>query len=230
MPLATKQALASIPLFSGLTDEQIAPLAEHLRRRTFQERETIVRRGDPGDSLYIITGGKVKVSYADEDDETIIAMLSAGDFFGELSLLDGEARSADVVALEPTETLVLSAADVRRSIIETPEVALSLLTELSGRLRRSTEWIRALSSQDVYGRIAQQLLNLSETHGVDAPGGGRRILIRLTQNDLAGIVGASRESVNKAIGFFKEKGHISVDTTYHITVHDRAALEKRCQQ
>lgn len=227
---AAAQALASIPLFSGLTEEQLAPLAAHLRRRTFQERDTIVRRGDPGDALYIVNSGKVKVVYSDEEDETIIAVLRSGDFFGELSVLDGEARSADVIALETTEVLVLSGEDLNRSIAEVPGMAQSVLREIAGRLRRSTEWIRALSSQDVYGRIAQQLLNLSSSHGVDAPGGGRRILLRLTQNDLAGIVGASRESVNKAIGYFKQKNWITVDTTYHITVHNREALEKRCQQ
>ena len=110
-----------------------------------------------------------------------------------------------------------------------PAIAVALLRELAGRLRRATMWIHSLSSQDVYGRIAQQLLSLSTTHGVDVPEGGRRILLRLTQNDMAGIVGASRESVNKAMGYFKSKGYIAVDTTYHITVYDRAALEKRCQ-
>lgn len=226
---AAAQALASIPFFSGLTPEQLVPLASHLRRRHFQEREAIVRRGDPGDSLYIVNSGKVKVSYADEDDETIITVLRSGECFGELSLFDGAPRSADVIALEPTEVLILSGDDLSRAIAEVPGIAMSFLREMAGRLRRSTEWIRALSSQDVYGRIAQQLLNLSASHGVDAPGGGRRILLRLTQNDLAGIVGASRESVNKAIGYFKQKGYITVDTTYHITVHNRQALEKRCQ-
>jgi CRP/FNR family transcriptional regulator, cyclic AMP receptor protein len=110
-----------------------------------------------------------------------------------------------------------------------PSIAITLLQQLAGRLRRSTSWIRSLSSQDVYGRIASQLLHLSKTHGIDLESGGRRIALRLTQNDMASIVGASRESVNKAMGYFKQKGYIAVDSTYHITVFDADALEKRCQ-
>ena len=226
------QALAAVPLFSALSHDQLALVARHLKRRTFAERDVIVRRDSPGDALFIIIGGRVKVSYGDEDGdggETIIAVLDGGDFFGELSILDGEGRSADVVALEPTDVLILAADDFRMCLREVPAIGIELLHELAGRLRRATGWIRSLSSQDVYGRIAQQLLDLSRTHGADVPGGGRRILLRLTQNDLAGIVGASRESVNKAMGFYKSKGYIAVDTTYHITVFNREALEKRCQ-
>ncbi len=227
--MLTDKALAAVPLFSGLKPEELALVAKQLRRRSFAEREVIVHRDGPGDALYILTAGKVKVACSGEENETIIALMASGDFFGELSILDGEGRSADVVALEPTEVLVLSAADFNRCLANMPGIAVSLLRELAGRLRRSTSWIQALSSQDVYGRIAQQLLSLSDTHGVDSPM-GKRIALRLTQNDLAGIVGASRESVNKAVGYFKSKGYISVDaSSYHITIHDRPALHKRCQ-
>lgn len=222
------KALSSVPLFSGLTEEEAQYIASHLRRRTYADRDVIVRRDSPGDALYIILSGKVKVSYTDDVDETIIAVFRTGDFFGEMSVLDGEGRSADVVAVEPTEVAILAAEDFHAALHAVPGIAITLLKQLAGRLRRSTNWIRSLSSQDVYGRIAGQLLLLSQTHGVDVEG-GRRILLRLTQNDLAGIVGASRESVNKAIGYFKSKGYISVDTTYYITVHNADALAKRSQ-
>lgn len=224
------KALAAVPLFSGLTEEQLLLVVKHLRRRSYEERDVIVRRDSPGDALFILVSGKVKVSYMEEDGEgeTIIAVFRAGDFFGELSILDGAGRSADVVALEPTEVLVLSADDFHRILHDVPAISVTLLREIAGRLRRSTSWIRSLSSQDVYGRIAQQLLYLADTHGVEV-NGSKRIGLRLTQNDIAGIVGASRESVNKAMGYFKSKGYISVDTTYHITVHDAEALEKRCR-
>lgn len=223
------KALGSVPLFSSLDDEQLTFVSQHLRQRSYEDRDVIVLRDSPGDALFILTTGKVKVSYREDEGETIIAVLSAGDFFGELSVLDGSGRSADVVALEPTHVLILSADDFRACMHAVPAVGISLLRELAGRLRRATTWIRTLSSQDVYGRIAEQLLGLSEIHGVDVENGGRRILLRLTQNDIAGLVGASRESVNKAMGYFKSKGYISVDTTFHITVFDRGALEKRCQ-
>lgn len=223
------KALSAVSLFSGLDEEQLAYVARHLRRRTYNERDVIVRRDSPGDALFIITSGKVKVSYLEDEAETIIAVFRAGDIVGELALLDGEDRSADVIALEPTDVLILSADDFRTCLQTMPAIGTALLKELAGRLRRSTDWIRSLSSQDVYGRIAQQLLFLSQMHGVDVEGGGRRITLRLTQNDLAGIVGASRESVNKAMGYFKSKGYIAVDTTYHITVFNREALQRRCQ-
>lgn len=226
MPLA--RALAAVPLFADLSDEQLAHVAGCLRRASFEPGAVVVRRDGPGKSLYILVSGKVKVAYPGDDGETIIAMLSAGDFFGELSVLDGEGRSADVVALEKTEALVLSADDVHACLRSYPAISVALLKGLAGRLRRSTEWIATLSSQDVYGRIARQLLDLSREHGVDAPGGGRLIRLRLTQIDIAGIVGASRESVNKAMGYFKSKGYISVDSLHHITVLNPEALERRC--
>lgn len=225
------KALACVPLFSTLNEEQLELVAKHLRRRVYAERDVIVRRDSPGEALFLLISGKVKVSYLEEENEgeTIIAVLRAGEFFGELSILDGEGRSADVVALEPTEVLILSADDFHMCLHAVPAIGIALLKEMAGRLRRSTSWIRSLSSQDVYGRIAQQLLILGDTHGVALEDGGVRIGLRLTQNDLAGIVGASRESVNKAMGYFKSKGYIAVDTTYHITVFDREALQRRCQ-
>lgn len=227
----TEKALASVPLFSSLSPEQLGLIAAKLQRRIYAEREVIVRRDSPGDALFILVSGKVKVSYTGDEDETIIAVLSAGEFFGELSILDGEGRSADVITVEPTEVLILSAADFNQCLATMPTIAPELLRQLAGRLRRATSWIRTLSSQDVYGRIAQQLLFLCQTHGVDTPSGGRRIALRLTQHDIAGIVGASRESVNKAMGYFKTKGYLSVDqANYNITVHDLAALERRGHQ
>ncbi|MDX1931526.1 MAG: Crp/Fnr family transcriptional regulator [Capsulimonadales bacterium] len=223
------QVLAAVPLFSTLDDEQLAQVARYLRRLTYNERDVIVRRDSPGDALFIITAGKVKVAYLEEEGETIIAMMQTGDFFGELAIIDGEGRSADVVALEETEVLVLSAEDFRHSLQTVPAMSLALMKELAGRLRRTTSWVQKLSSQDVYGRIAQQLIYLADTHGIDVENNGRKIGLRLTQNDIASIVGASRESVNKAMGYFKSKGYITVDSTYHITVFNRAALERRSQ-
>ena len=222
------KALASVPLFATLNEAQLEFIAAKLQRHIYHEREVIFRRDSPGDALFILVSGKVKVAYIEDEGETIIAVLQTGDFFGDLSLLDGAGRSADIIALETTEALILSAADFKQSLSAMPEIAIALLHELAGRLRRSTGWIRSLSSQDVYGRIAEQLLYLSEKHGTDVDG-GRRINLRLTQNDIAGLVGASRESVNKAMGFYKQKGYITVDTAFHVTVRDRSALEKRCQ-
>lgn len=232
MTMLLSRALASVPLFSDLDAEQLNAIADCLRRRSFDERDVIVHRDAPGDALYIVTSGKVKVSVPGDEGETIVALFSAGDFFGELSLFDGAARSADVIALEPTQVLMLPASDLWASIHKYPAISTAFLRELAGRVRRATEWMHVIVSLPVDGRIAAQLLHLSRTHGVALPGGrpGERLIrLRLTQNDLASIVGASRESVNKAMGYLKTKGWISVDTTYRITVHDHDALKKRCQ-
>jgi CRP/FNR family cyclic AMP-dependent transcriptional regulator len=221
-----EEILATVPLFSSLTGDQLAAVAVRLKRRQFEERDVIIRQDDPGDAMFVLVSGRVKVSVQEGEGETILAVLGAGDCFGELALVDGERRSADVVAVEPTEVLILSTQDFQDSVREMPGIAFGLLREMAGRLRRSNQWVRSLSSQDVYGRIAAQLLHLADTHGVDVPG-GRRILLRLTQNDLAAIIGSSRESVNKAVGYFKTKRVISVDTSYHITIHDTDSLRKR---
>ena len=225
------KALASVPLFSELAPDELDAIADCLRRRTFDEREVIVRRDAPGDALFIITSGKVKVSVPSDEGETIICFYSAGDFFGELAILDGENRSADVTALEPTHALMLSASDVRASIAKYPAIASAFLRELAGRVRRSTESMRTIMTLPVDGRIAAQLLHLSETQGMDLPGGSgaRLIRLRLTQNDIASFVGASRESVNKAMGYLKSKNWISWDNLHYITIHDHGALRKRCQ-
>ncbi len=238
--MSLSKALASVPLFSELAPDQLEAVAACLRRRTFDERDVIVRRGAAGDALFIITSGKVKVSVPAEEGETIIRVFSAGDFFGELAILDGENRSANVIALEPTHALVLSASDMRASLAKYPGIATAFLRELAGRVRRSTEWMQVLMTLPVDGRIAAQLVHLSDTQGVDLPSssvdgaaaarrGERLIRLRLTQNDIASIVGASRESVNKAMGYLKSKGWISVDNLHYITIHDHEALRKRCQ-
>jgi CRP-like cAMP-binding protein len=224
------QVLASVPLFIGLDEEQLEYVARHLKRRTYAEHDVIVRLHDPGDALFILVSGKVKVVSGGEGDETIIAVFRAGDFFGELSILDHEGRSADVVALEATEVLILASDDFYKCVNEVPAIAVALLKELAGRLRRATSWIRSLSSQDVQGRIAQQLLLLAEKHGTPMEGGGIRIGLRLTQNDLASIVGASRESVNKVLGIFKGKGYVTVDSSYHFTVYNRKALQNEASR
>lgn len=228
-PTQSTQTLSNVPLFEGLTQEQLADVARRVRRRTFEPREYLVRRDEIGDAMYILLSGKVKVSTLTEvgQTETIVATLSTDDIIGELSVLDGERRSADVIAIERTEALVLSAEDVRAWVHAFPAVGLALLRTLAGRVRRSTEWISVLCSQDVSGRLARVLLDLSRMHGVDLPGGGRMVRLHLTQNDLGSLVGASRESVNKAISSFKEVKWIAPDDKPYITILNREALERR---
>ena len=220
--------IEQIPLFRDLTEAQRNAIAAKCKLRSYEDKDVILHRDAPKEGLFMLVHGKVKISYSDDVDETIIAVLRVGDFFGELSAIDGAVASADVVAIDSTDVLHLSADDFDAIMLEMPEITLALLKYVSKRLRGATEWIRMLSSQDVYGRIAGQLVLLAREHGEQTPD-GIRIPLRLTQNDLAGLVGASRESVNKAVGFFKTKQYIAVDGLYRITIRDMTALARRSQ-
>jgi CRP/FNR family cyclic AMP-dependent transcriptional regulator len=227
--MAILDTLADVPLFSGLQPTDLDLIAQRVRQRRYRPGEAIFHRDDPGVALYIIVAGKVKVHNETPDGgDVMLTILSNGDFFGEMSLLDGEERSADVSTLEPTEVLVLTQADLHDCIRQAPQIAINLLATLAGRLRRTNETIQALSSLDVHGRVAKQLLLLSRQHGVQTPE-GVQIGIRLTQTDLAGLVGASRESVNKVLGYFRRRGYLTLDDQHRITLLKPDELARRCE-
>jgi CRP/FNR family transcriptional regulator, cyclic AMP receptor protein len=227
--MAILDTLADVPLFSGLQPTDLELIAQRVRQRRYRPGEAIFHRDDPGVALYIIVAGKVKVHNETPDGgDVMLTILSNGDFFGEMSLLDGEERSADVSTLEPTEVLVLTQADLHDCIRQAPQIAINLLATLAGRLRRTNETIQALSSLDVHGRVAKQLLLLSRQHGVQTPA-GMQIGIRLTQTDLAGLVGASRESVNKVLGYFRRRGYLTLDDQHRITLLKPDELARRCE-
>jgi CRP/FNR family transcriptional regulator/CRP/FNR family cyclic AMP-dependent transcriptional regulator len=176
--------------------------------------------------LYVILTGKVKISVTSPDGQEVsLALLSAGDYFGELALLDGQPRSASAVALEPAETLTLQRADFLKAVLRYPRIAVQVMNVLSRRLRQTDAMIEDLLFLDVHGRVAKKLLELGESHGIRTPE-GIRIELRLTQGELAAMVGASRESVNKVMGYFTDKQFISTDK-YKITIKRLADLRRR---
>lgn len=206
--MADRSLLAGAPLFADLPEDEQARLAALLRRRPYARGATIFLRGDPGASLFLIESGRVKITLtSDEGKEVVLALLGPGDVFGELSLLDGEPRSADAVALEPCQLLLLAREDVLRVLESRPRVALNLLAVLARRLRRDNQLVQDVTSLDVPARLARALLTLAEGQG--RPGqGGVAIEARLTQSELAAMVGATRESVNKWLGFYARQGLI----------------------
>jgi CRP-like cAMP-binding protein len=225
--MAILDSLADVPLFSGLQHADLELIAQRVRQRRYRGGEVIFHKDDPGIAFYMILSGRVKVHTETADGtEVMLAVLSSGEFVGELSLLDGEPRSADVSTLEPTEVLVLTRDDLVECIHQAPRIAINLLATLAGRLRRTNETVQALSSLDVHARVAKQLLLLSQQHGVSTPQ-GTQIGIRLTQSDLAGLVGASRESVNKVLGFFRRRAWIALDDQHRITVLKPDELARR---
>ncbi|MBV9691371.1 MAG: Crp/Fnr family transcriptional regulator [Ktedonobacteraceae bacterium] len=215
-----------VSLFSDLSDEEVHELTTLARRRVFRSGEVIFHRDDPGQMLYIIKEGKVKICLNSPDGQEIsLVVFGKGECFGELALLDGLPRSADAIAMERVECYTLQRSDFHNAIIKQPTIAIQVLAVLSKRLRSTDQQVEDLIFLDVYGRVAKKLLELAEAHGVKVDD-GTRIEIRLTQQELASMVGASRESVNKVLGYFTDKKYLSTDR-HKITIHRVEDLKRR---
>jgi CRP/FNR family transcriptional regulator, cyclic AMP receptor protein len=219
-------SLSQVQLFAGLDHEALRELATSMRHRAFRPGEIIVHRDDPGQVLYIIREGKVKIYITSPDGQEVsLAVFGPGDYFGELAMLDGQPRSASAVALEAVEAICLQRTDFINAVMRYPRIAIQVMYVLSRRLRQTDAMIEDLLFLDVHGRVAKKLLDLADLHGVRTPE-GIRIELRLTQGELAAMVGASRESVNKVMGYFTDKQFISTDK-YKITITRLAELRRR---
>ena len=218
--------LDKVPLFAGLDAEVLAELATVMKRRSFRAGEIIFHRDDPGQVLYVLREGKVKIYLTSQDgQEVALAIFGPGDYFGELALLDGQPRSASAIAIEQAETFSLQRSDFINAVMRHPRIAVQVMNVLSRRLRQTDSMVEDLLFLDVHGRVAKKLLDLAELHGTRTPD-GIRIEMRLTQGELAAMVGASRESVNKVMGYFTDKRFITTDK-YKITVTRLADLRRR---
>jgi CRP/FNR family transcriptional regulator, cyclic AMP receptor protein len=206
--MITGETLARSPLLRGFAEEDLARLAGAARRRTYRRGEVIVHQGDPGDALYLLQSGRVKIALrADSGDEAVVAILGPGDCFGELSLIDGEPRSAAVEALEPVETVSLGRGDFLRFVRANPRTMERLLRTLAGTIRRANGEVADLVFLDLHGRLVKKLLDLAADHGQLADG-AIEIQLPITQEDLAAMIGATRASVNKVLGWYEECGAI----------------------
>ena len=204
----TSATLRKVVLFEGLDDEGLAALEKRLRRRRFGKGHVLFMRGDPGDDLFIIESGTVKICLTSaEGKEITLALLGPGEFLGELALLDGQPRSSDALTIEPCQFLLLGRNDFRQFIQERPSVTLQLLEVLSRRLRSDNQLIQDAAFFDVPARLARVILALAESLGQPV-GPGTAIARRLTQSELAGMVGATRESVNRWLVYFERQGLI----------------------
>jgi CRP/FNR family cyclic AMP-dependent transcriptional regulator len=219
----TADFLATIPLFSGLQRDELQKFADLTRERSYPKGSVILFQDDPGDSLFVLRSGRVKVVLIGEDGrEVILGVLEPGAHFGELALIDDQPRSAHVIAMEDANLLILRREDFRRRVEANPSVAWALLTELSRRLRRADVKIGGLVLLDVPGRIARLLLDLADEAGTAA------IEKPLTHQTIAQMIGASRETVSRAMKEFQDSGLITVERR-RIAVGNREALEKRSQ-
>ncbi len=215
-----------VSLFSTLDPDALRELASAARRRAFRTGEVIFHRDDPGQVLYVIREGKVKICINSPDGhEVVLAVFAPGDYFGELALLDGQPRSASAVAIDMVEVYALQRSDFINVVIHHPRIAIQVMNVLSQRLRQTDSMIEDLLFLDVHGRVAKKLLDLANLHGVRTPE-GIRIDMKLTQSDLAALVGASRESVNQVLGYFVDTRFITSEKR-KITILRLADLRRR---
>jgi CRP/FNR family transcriptional regulator, cyclic AMP receptor protein len=209
-PLA--ETLATVPFFSGLDAASLDRVTRGMRTRRFRKGEVIFHLGDPGDALFIVVSGAIKIMLpSDTGDEAILATLRAGDVFGELALLDGAPRSATAAALEASETAILPRAQFRELLATEPAIRDALLASLAAELRRLTNHVEELHFLDITGRLAARLVRLAQEGGTKLPDGGVRLRKNLTQGDLAAMVGCTRQSVNKLLGQFTDDHLIRLD-------------------
>lgn len=209
--MANKAFLRQVSLLSDLSDNDLQKLETVVRERSFRKNEVIFHAQEPGSALFIIKRGRVKVSMDDRQGrEIILRVLEAGDFFGEMSLLDGEPRSATVTALEPCQALVLFREQFLKFISNHPEVVMKMLTTLSRRLRKADEKISRLVFADAYEKVASALMDIVEEKKI-ALNIGAEIPLSLTRKELADMVGISRETLTRVLADFQRAGLVRVE-------------------
>ncbi len=197
--------LTDISFFSDLDESLLTELQVHASKRTYPKNTIIINEGDNTDSLYFIESGKVKVYLSDENGKEIMVNChKAGEYFGELALIDDSKRSASVMTTEKSTFKIIAKVEFEHFLEKHPAVALNLIKVLTQRIRNLTENVRSLALMDVYGRVAKTLISLSETDGEK-----QIIKDKLTQQDIANRVGASREMVARILKDLTFGGYIS---------------------
>lgn len=221
----THGELRACTLFARMSDAMLDELAQSMRSRRYRNSETIFHQDDPGDSLHLVIEGAVKIVLpsAAGEDPAILATLRPGDFFGALALLDGAPRSASAIAMGATRTLVL-----RREVFLTlvdfdAELRRALLAALAAEIRSTTDQVHDLQFLDLPARLARRLLRHAERAAASGSAAGR-VPWPYTQTELAGMVGGSRQSVNRLLGEFTERGLIRIERDT-LVVLDPAGLE-----
>ncbi|MGH8725560.1 MAG: Crp/Fnr family transcriptional regulator [Burkholderiales bacterium] len=198
--------LKAVPLFASFPEDQLRMLTMVVARKSAPRSTTIMAGGDPTDSLYIVLSGRLKVMMSDaEGKEVILSILTPGEFFGEMGLIDDEPRSASVVTIEPCELLSIAKRDFKKCLAENFEMATAVMRGLVRRLREADRKIGSLALLDVYGRVARLLLDMAEN--VD---GEKMVTKRLPKQDIAKMIGASREMVSRVMKDLQTGGYIEM--------------------
>ena len=201
-------SLKNIPLFSELEDDDLLAISKVAVRQSFRKDNMVLIEEEVGSTMFIILDGRVKISrISDEGREVILSIMSEGDFFGEMSILDGQARSANVVTLEDSTILIIHREDFLQMMHDFPQIAINLLKELAHRLRRSDSQIKSLSLQNATGKVASTLLRIADDSG-KIHLGQVEISKLPPQQDLANMAGTSRETISRVLKSLSEKGYL----------------------
>jgi CRP/FNR family transcriptional regulator, cyclic AMP receptor protein len=217
--MVSPAVLKAVPLFASFPEDQLRMLTTVVSRKSVTRSTMVMAAGDATDSLYIVLSGRLKVMMSDaEGKEVILAILGPGEFFGEMGLIDDEPRSASVVALEACELLGITKRDFKKSLAENFEMTMAVMRGLVRRLREADRKIGSLALLDVYGRVARLLLDMAET--ID---GEKIVTKRLPKQDIAKMIGASREMVSRVMKDLQLGGYIEVRGS-NIVVRDTIAL------
>lgn len=193
------ELIRTVPIFSELSEEEVAAVARHAARRQFAKDAVIFFENEPGDTLYVVAAGRVRVSILGDDGrEVILSVLGPGDFFGEMALLDNDPRSATTIAAEDTELLCLSRPDFEKVMRESPTMMMALIKVLTTRLRHANQQISTLALLDVYGRVARLIVEMAQEEGRRLKD-GRIAFRRSTHQEIASRIGTTRETVTRML-------------------------------
>jgi CRP/FNR family cyclic AMP-dependent transcriptional regulator len=207
--------LENVPLFSGLPNEALAEIEQHGSVKSYKKNTIVINQDDETYSLYVILSGSVKVFVSGEDGrEAVLNHQQAGDYFGDLALIDKQPRVASVMTTEPSKFMIISREDFLACLSKNPEIAVNLIKPMTSRIRMLAKNVSSLALLDVYGRVARILLEQAEQQG--------DVLVtdKLTQQEIADMVGASRAMVSRILKDLKEGGYISIDKK-RITIHQK---------
>jgi CRP/FNR family transcriptional regulator, cyclic AMP receptor protein len=217
------EALGRVWVFQGLSEDELAHLCSLARTRQYKARETIVEKGEAATEFFVLLSGRAKVAMAGADgSDAAVNVMGPGEVFGEIAILDGQPRSATVTTLEECEMAVVDRQAFNDLLVSSPSIAIKLLAVLAGRVRELTTRLADRSFLDVPARLAKQLLWLARNHGTQGES-GIRIDLRLSQQELGDLIGATRESVNKYIRDWTRIGVVKQERDY-LEVFDLDAL------
>ena len=222
--VVTWELFRRVPLFVGLERDDLESLLSATTRRSYNKDTVIFFEHDVGDALFMILSGRVKVTMLSSDGrEIILSVLSSNEFFGEMSLLDNEPRSATAIAMQKTEMVMLHQKDFLSIVEKRPLVLINLLATLSSRLRKANQQIGNLALHDVYGRVARILIEMASETG-ERQKDGKVIFRRPTHQEIANMIGATRETVSRMISDLQRQGYIEISGK-DVIIQDSLATE-----